>query len=109
MDAAVAQLLQFENGSSRSSKYLFRLDGEPERDLDCTVESLKQVVAEQATELARWRRLGNQFNAAVASLALGTGDIGLPNGGANLAPSAHNSNRVRQHARRCCPNCDIRN
>ena len=62
---------------SSSSKYLFGLDREPISYFDCAVESLKQMFAEQATKLARWPPFGNQFNPAVASPALGTGDIGL--------------------------------
>jgi hypothetical protein len=41
------------------------------------VKNLKKVVAVHATEIALGPFTGRQFNPAVASLALGTSDIGL--------------------------------
>jgi hypothetical protein len=59
---------------SPSFKYLFGLDSEPKGNFGFPVE---EMVAEQATEFTLWPSYGNQLNAAVASIAFGTGDIGF--------------------------------
>jgi len=41
------------------------------------IENLKQMVAEQTAVLALGLLAARHFNAAIASFALGTGDIGL--------------------------------
>jgi len=72
-------------------KCLFRLNREANSDLGRAVENLKQMVAQQAAILAPRSTYGNQFNAAVAGIAFGTGDIGLLHGG-NLPPRGCSSN-----------------
>jgi len=72
-------------------KCLFRLNREANSDLGRAVENLKQMVAQQAAILAPRSTYGNQFNAAVAGIAFGTGDIGLLHGG-NLPPRGGSSN-----------------
>lgn len=57
---------------------LFGLDGETNRDVGLAVEHLDQMTAQQAVELALGPPLGNQLNAAVAGIALGTADIRFP-------------------------------
>jgi hypothetical protein len=83
---------QFENRLSPLFKYLFGLDREPKGYYGFAVENLKDVVAEQAAEFTRWPAYGNQLNPAVASLAFGTGDIGLFHGRGKLPSLACSSN-----------------
>ena len=54
-------------------KCLFGLNREANGDFGRAVENLKQMVAKQAAILAPWSTYGNQFNAAVAGIAFGTG------------------------------------
>jgi hypothetical protein len=56
---------------------LFGLNSEADGDLGRTVENLKDVIAEQATELALGSRSGSQLDAAVARVTFRTGDVGL--------------------------------
>ena len=77
--------------SRPSLKGLFGLNREANGDLGRAVENLEQMVAKQATILAPWSTYGNQFNAAVAGVAFGTGDIGLLHAG-NLPPRRPGSN-----------------
>ena len=41
------------------------------------IENLKNVIADQATEFAFGPGLGRQFDAAIAGLAVQTGEVGL--------------------------------
>jgi hypothetical protein len=59
-----------------SLERLFGLDREAEGNLRRTVENLQDMIAEQAPVLALGAAYGIQFNAAVASIAFGTGDVG---------------------------------
>jgi hypothetical protein len=83
---------QFENRFFPLFKYLSGLDREPKGYFGFAVENLKDVVAEQASEFTFWAAYGNQFNPAVASLAFGTGDIGLFHGRGKLPSLACSSN-----------------
>jgi hypothetical protein len=56
---------------------LFGLNREADGDLGRTVENLKDLIAEQATELALGSWSGSQLNAAVAGVTFRTGDVGL--------------------------------
>jgi hypothetical protein len=64
-----------------SLKRLFGLDGEADGYVGFAVESLKQMIADQAMKLALTASLGNQFNATVAGIAFRTADIGLSHAG----------------------------
>lgn len=59
-----------------SLERLFGLDREAEGNLRRTVENLQDMIAEQAPVLALGAAYGIQFNAAVAGIAFGTGDVG---------------------------------
>jgi hypothetical protein len=59
---------------------LFGLNREADDYLGRTIENLKKMVAGQATELAFSPSTGIQFNAAIASAAFRTDDIGLSHG-----------------------------
>jgi hypothetical protein len=84
---------QFENRLSPLFKYLFGLDREPKGHFGFAVENLKDLVAEQATEFTLRPAYGKQLNPAVASLAFGTGDIGLFHSRGKLPSLATSSNR----------------
>jgi hypothetical protein len=58
----------------------FRLHRETKGYFGRPVENLKDIVAEQATELTLVSLFGNQFDPAVAGLTLGTDDIRLFHG-----------------------------
>jgi hypothetical protein len=59
-----------------SLERLFGLDREAEGNFRRTVENLQDMIAEQAPVLALGAAYGIQFNAAVAGIAFGTGDVG---------------------------------
>ena len=61
-----------------SFECLFGLDREAERNFRRPVENLKEMIAEQATELALGPGSGCQFDPAISGLAFGTGDVGFP-------------------------------
>jgi hypothetical protein len=63
--------------SSDLLEYLLGLYREADGYFGRAVENLKEMIADQTTELARGPRLGSQFNPAVTGAALGAGDIGL--------------------------------
>jgi hypothetical protein len=50
---------------------------ETDRNLGATVENLMDMITNQTAELAFDPLLGNQFELAVSSLALGTSEVGL--------------------------------
>jgi hypothetical protein len=56
---------------------LRRLNRETDRDVASAIKDLKQVVAGQAAEFAPLAGSRHQFNPAVASVAIGTGDVGF--------------------------------
>jgi hypothetical protein len=58
-------------------EYLLGLYREADGYFGRAVENLKEVAADQTTELALYSLLGCQFDPGVTSIALGTGDIGL--------------------------------
>jgi hypothetical protein len=53
------------------------LDGEAHGDISRAVENLKNLVADQTTEFAPGPPFGNEFDPAVAGVAVGAGDVGL--------------------------------
>jgi hypothetical protein len=63
--------------ASARLEYLFWLDGEAKSYCSRSVEHLKEMVTGQAAELTLGPLLGNQFDPAVASVALRTGDVGF--------------------------------
>jgi hypothetical protein len=58
------------------SNDLFRLDREPDGYLGGSVKYLKQVIAQQAVELAFGSRAADELNSAIASATFGTDDFG---------------------------------
>ena len=70
-----------------SFECLFGLDREAERNFRRPVENLKEMIAEQATELALGAANGIQFNAAVAGIAFWTDYVG-PSHRAYMPPTA---------------------
>ena len=54
-----------------------RLDGEAHGHVSRAVENLKNLVADQTTEFALRPLFGNEFDPAVAGVAVGAGDVGL--------------------------------
>lgn len=66
-------------GSPRagSFEHFFGLNREADGYGGFAVEHLKDMTTQQAAELALGPLAGNQFNAAVACVAFGTGDVGL--------------------------------
>jgi hypothetical protein len=73
----MTQLCQFENGLFPVIHDLFGLDSEADCYFAGAVENLTQMVAEQTAVFALGLLAARHFNAAIASLALGTGDVGL--------------------------------
>jgi hypothetical protein len=57
-------------------KGLFGLDGKSKSNVSRTIEYLQQLIAKQTAILAFGPRAGGQLDAAIASLALGTDDVG---------------------------------
>ena len=55
----------------------FGLNREADGYVSGAVEHLKNMVAQQTTEFAPGPLFGNQFKAAVAGMAVGTGDVGF--------------------------------
>ncbi len=68
------------------AQYPFRLDGEPKGNFRFAVEDLQKLIAEHAMEFTLWSLLGNEFNAAVARIAFGTGDVGFSHVGVDSTP-----------------------
>jgi hypothetical protein len=56
-------------------EYLLGLDCEADGYFGRAVENLKEMAADEATELALGPRPGGQFNAAVARMTFGTSDV----------------------------------
>jgi len=71
------QLRLFENRLSPNFPFSFGLNGKAQRHFVRAVKNFKEVVATQATELTPGARSRHQFNASVARVAIGTGDVGL--------------------------------
>jgi hypothetical protein len=55
----------------------FRLNRQADRNIARTIERLKELIAEQAAELAFGTGPGRQFDAAIAGMAVGTANVGL--------------------------------
>jgi hypothetical protein len=76
---------QHDGGSAKfadpPSHVLFGLHRESDRYLAGPVEDLKQMIADQTTILALGLLAARHFNAAIASPALGTDDVGLSHSG----------------------------
>jgi hypothetical protein len=53
------------------------LDRETDRNFGATVQNLKDMIANQTTELAFDTLLGNQFHTAITGVTLGTGEVGF--------------------------------
>ena len=71
-------------GGARLSKGLglhfegfFRLNCQADRNIARAIERLKDMIAEQAAELALGAGAGSQFDAAITGMAVRTGNVGL--------------------------------